>query len=383
MTEPLLPLVAVLVLAIVVMNASVLFEIAKNARYSLFQSGLELEDRLIVFYLSLPNVFPYAQPWVHDDAEGRKQINIDRVKFNTFVNAKHNEIVASKGLNVETVSVETRDHSKINLHIYNSQLYTTYAQKAGAEELPLRPLFIWIHGGGFVYGEGRDTTLVDGMPQCNISTKSGSRLNDALVISIEHRLAPEHKFPVPTDDTVDGFMWIYQNADLLKIDLSRISIGGTSAGANLAAVLVQRLIYEHGIKVHFQLLMVPVIHYGCVTQSCLEYPNNPLLGAQEVVWFHRMYARSHMDGSRPHYNPLKLGDRCLTRKNGTRLSFPTSTVITAQNDALRDDGFDYKNYLEHCAHGNTVTHIELTGSHWSVYQNADLYRSAIEAHMCA
>jgi len=285
----LFPLVVFVLLAIATVYSPIIFEVAKNARYSLFQSGLELEDRIIVFYLSLPGVFPYAQPWVHDDVEGRKQISIDRMKFNKFVNAKHNEVVAAKGLSVKTVTVTMRDQGQINLYMYNSKEYTSFVQKTtNVNDLPLRPLFVWIHGGGFVYGEGRDTTLVDGMPQCNISVHGGAKLNDALIISIEHRLAPEYKFPVPTDDTVDAFMWVYKRALELRIDVNRISIGGTSAGGNLAAVLVQRLVYEHGINVHFQLLMVPVIHYGCVTQSCLEYPSNPLLGAQEVVWFHQV-----------------------------------------------------------------------------------------------
>jgi len=95
-----------------------------------------------------------------------------------------------------------------------------------------------------------------------------------------------------------------------------------------------------------------------------------------------MYARGYIDGTRAHYNPLLLLDRCLMRKNGTRLSFPKSTVITATMDALRDDGIDYKTYLEHCSDGKAVTHLELPGSHWSVYQNAPLYRRVIEENMC-
>ena len=84
------------------------------------------------------------------------------------------------------------------------------------------------------------------------------------------------------------------------IDPTRISVAGTSAGGNLAAVLVQR-IYEKHIDIpdrtnshyplKFNMLLVPVIHYGCITKSCIKNSNAIKLGVKEVNWFHHMYSR--------------------------------------------------------------------------------------------
>ena len=181
-----------------------------------------------------------------------------------------------------------------------------------------------------------------------------------------------------TDDCMDALLWLIDHATDLGIDTTRISIGGTSAGGNLAAVLVQRAVLAQ-IKIQFQLLLVPVIHYGCVTRSCLENAYTPLLGVQEIVWFHHMYGRNYSDGLHPHYNPLMLKEACRGSAD-TPMQWPKTLIVTAQKDALRDDGLDYATYLDDC--GVDVIRKELPGSHWSVYSHPEIYWSELEDGVC-
>lgn len=265
-----------------------------------------------------------------------------------------------------------------------------------------------------MYGEGRDSLLLDGIPQCNVSADGagGALVNNAKVVSIEYRMPPEHRFPTATDDTLDVLLWLLDHADELRIDPERVSIGGTSAGGNLAAVLGQRAL-EAGVQLKFQLMLVPVIHYGCSTMSCLHSAHAPLLGVAEILWFHHMYSRPEggrsgfQDGTHPHYDPTMWGNRCKAHghdadahesTNGSRVKFPRMLVVSAGKDALRDDALDYMHFLtDTCgvrSIGTTggesgsddshavVEHLQLPGSHWSVYQHTDLYRTQLTEGVC-
>ena len=261
---------------------------------------------------------------------------------------------------------------------------------------------------------GKDSMLIDGIPECNVTTVLQNEkvtFNNAIVVSIEYRLPPENKvrsesrrdilcfwsssliayilsqFPIPTNDCFDALLWLMDHSSEVGFDPSRVSIGGTSAGANLAAVLAQRA-YRAGIQINYQLLLVPVMHYGCVTKSCMENANIPLLGAKEVIWFHNMYANSYEDGTDPHYNPLMYMEDCppfFPRRGEcgfeNAVTLAPAMVVTAKKDTLRDDGLDLVEYLGgHCA--VDVEHVELPGSHWSVYSHTDVYREKLNAGVC-
>jgi acetyl esterase/lipase len=245
-----------------------------NSRYSLFDFELDFEDRLISLYLSLPQVLPYAQPWVTDTKEGRQQIANDRKVFNNFVNAGHDKQVEAMGLVVTKISVPV-GYAAVDVFLYRSK-----QNEAQNSRKPRSPLFIWIHGGGFVYGEARDSLLMDLKLQCpiNITQADGSNylVNNLVMASVEYRKPPEDKFPVATDDCFAALLWLVDHTSELGVDPLQISVGGTSAGGNLAAVLAHRAFYA-GISLRSQFILVPAIYYGCVTQSCLE---------MSKVWYH-------------------------------------------------------------------------------------------------
>ena len=111
-------------------------------------------------------------------------------------------------------------------------------------------LLYWIHGGGFVMG-----TPAMGHEFCSrVAAELG-----VLVVSVDYRLAPEHTFPVPLEDTYTGLRWVHDHTSELGVDAARIAVGGDSAGGGLAACLVQ-LAHDRGeVGVGFQLLVYPML----------------------------------------------------------------------------------------------------------------------------
>ncbi|MFI6365589.1 alpha/beta hydrolase [Nocardia sp. NPDC050630] len=109
---------------------------------------------------------------------------------------------------------------------------------------------LWIHGGGYVLGHPRqDDARCAGL----------ARTLGITVVSVDYRLAPRHRFPVPLEDCYTGWMWLQRNAERLGVDLERIAVAGESAGAGLAACLVQRLHGEGHRAPAAQMLSAPML----------------------------------------------------------------------------------------------------------------------------
>src|ERR1700760_5057469 len=92
----------------------------------------------------------------------------------------------------------------------------------------LSPCLVFFHGGGWVIGDIETHDVV-----CRKLAHEG----ELIVISVDYRLAPEHKFPAAVDDAIAATKWVAANAKSLGIDASRLMVGGDSAGGNLAAVI--------------------------------------------------------------------------------------------------------------------------------------------------
>ncbi|KAE9976031.1 hypothetical protein EG328_002871 [Venturia inaequalis] len=130
--------------------------------------------------------------------------------------------------------------------------------------------------------------------------------------AIDYRLAPEHPYPAAVNDTVESLRWVCSiGKDLFSLDLDRIAVGGTSAGANLAIVLCLKAAQDVDIRICFQLLIVPVIDNtatadGIWRQNC----NAPWLTPSRMIWYRRMYMPLEDDwrkwDSSPHLAPEAL-----------------------------------------------------------------------------
>ena len=186
------------------------------------------------------------------------------------------------------------------------------------------PLLVFFHGSGFVL--------------CSLDTHDGMCRNlcagaQCVVVSVDYRLAPEHKFPAGLNDCVFATSWVSEHAAELGGDAGRIIVGGDSAGGNLAAATALRIRDEGGPPLLGQLLIYPVTDYHTPgTPSYSENADGYGLTRDTMVWFWDHYLSDPAKAAEPYASPLRARD--LSR-------LPAALVVTAEYDPLRDEGEYY------------------------------------------
>ncbi|WP_227356342.1 alpha/beta hydrolase [Haladaptatus salinisoli] len=188
------------------------------------------------------------------------------------------------------------------------------------------PTLVYYHGGGWVLG------TLDSVE--NICRELAMRA-ECIVVSVDYRLAPRHTFPAAVDDAYAALEWVARNADVLGSD-GRISVGGTSAGGNLAAVTALRVREQNGPDITRQLLLYPITDFAFDTDSYQANAGGPLLTRADMEWFWNRYLRSSVDGYNPFASPLRMNDLS---------GVAPATVVTAGFDPLRDEGAAYADRL--------------------------------------
>ena len=186
------------------------------------------------------------------------------------------------------------------------------------------PLLVFFHGSGFVL--------------CSLDTHDGMCRNicagaQCVVVSVDYRLAPEHKFPAGLDDCVFATRWVSEHAAELEGDAGRIVVGGDSAGGNLAAAAALRIRDEGGPPLLGQLLIYPVTDYHTPgTPSYSENADGYGLTRDTMVWFWDHYLSDPVEAAEPYASPLRARDLG---------GLPAALVVTAEYDPLRDEGEYY------------------------------------------
>lgn len=203
------------------------------------------------------------------------------------------------------------------------------------------PLLVYYHGGGFVLGE------LDGFDEpCRILCHHAG----VHVLSVEYRLAPEHRFPAAAEDAVALFRWAKANAEKLGADPSRVGVGGDSAGGNLSTVVCQQTAGQAATP-SFALLIYPAVDRLTKRESQSLFADNFLLTSEDMQWFDESY----IDGQ----SELRKDPR-LSPMFGTELAkHPPAALVTAEFDPLRDEGEAYAAALQ--AAGARVTHRREAG----------------------
>ncbi|MFN5574081.1 MAG: alpha/beta hydrolase, partial [Bradyrhizobium sp.] len=150
----------------------------------------------------------------------------------------------------------------------------------------LAPALVFFHGGGWVIGNLDSHDVV-----CRALAHEG----ELIVVSIDYRLAPEHKFPAAVDDAVAATRWVADQAASLGIDDTRLSVGGDSAGGNLAAVVALSARDGQGPKLSGQVLIYPATDFSMNHPSHSEPETSVLLTHSVIRWFRDQYRNSAAD----------------------------------------------------------------------------------------
>jgi acetyl esterase len=202
------------------------------------------------------------------------------------------------------------------------RIYTPAGSAAGT-----LAAIVYFHGGGFVIGN-LDTQ--DGMCRL-LANASGCRL-----VSVDYRLAPEHKFPAAIEDGIAAVSWVAREAARNCIDPARIAVAGDSAGANIAAVVCQSAQQAGGPKIALQVLFCPPTDALHDTESSRAFAEGYLLEAEGIRWFGQHTYPPDADPRDPRISPLYAGDLA---------GLPPAHIHTAAFDPLRDEGKAYADRL--------------------------------------
>ena len=234
-------------------------------------------------------------------------------------------------LDVKDISVQSADKSrKIRLRIYRSE---------GKQDLPI---LLYFHGGAFIYGTPEQYDFIFYRLALDI---------DLMIISVDYRLAPEHPFPAGMEDGYDALLWISKYADQIGGDKDNILIGGSSAGATIAASITQLARDRKEVEIRHQYLLYPPMSQLLQTSSMTKLANAPMQTKKAAEWMWKHYLQ-HKITQPPKYAVPLLAESFE--------NLPDATIILCELDPLKDEG---KMYAKELQKANIPVHlVEIKGA---------------------
>lgn len=214
-----------------------------------------------------------------------------------------------------------------------------YRRRLLGEEDGARPLLVFFHGGGWMIG---DLDTHDQLCR-RLANETGGT-----ILSVDYRLSPEHKFPAAVEDALFAVAWAHQNSTLLGIDSARISVGGDSAGGNLAAVVALADKSNAEIKIRSQVLLYPALDMSLKFASAYDLDEDFPLTHATLAWFRGHYLDGDADIADWRASPLFAA---------SLEGLPPTLVVTAKYDPLYPEAAEFVRRLQLA--GVRVLHLHL------------------------
>lgn len=209
---------------------------------------------------------------------------------------------------------------------------------SGGHEIPVRiyrpenqdpkaPVMVYYHFGGGVIGD---------LDTCHVFCSILARRVRCPIVSVDYRLAPEHKFPAGLEDCIDAYEWTLRNASKLGAPAGCATIGGDSMGGNFSAIVTQEMMRERKPLPLLQLLIYPATELENEFPSYKAYGESYPLSADTMRWFMQQYVPEGQS----------MTDVQISPARETRLEdLPPAIIVTAGFDPLVDDGAAYAELL--------------------------------------
>lgn len=231
------------------------------------------------------------------------------------------------------------------------------------------PGMLYFHGGGWVYGD---------LDTHDAVCRGIANQARCVVVSVDYRLAPEHKFPAAVEDSIAATRWVAANAKSLGVDAANLIVAGDSAGGNLAAVTALALRDE--LTLAMQVLIYPLVDFALNTPSHSHRAQGYLLTRDNLLWTRDCYLRGEGDVADWRASPLRAQD--LSR-------LPPAYIVTAGFDPLCDEGRLYAERLQQAGvavmhecfegqvHGFIVMGGIMAAAHHAIYRIGQALRSQL------
>ena len=274
---------------------------------------------------------------------------LDRIKL---MNPKPIQEMTSSEARQFLLEIQRQSHSPIGAKVDDIEIFTKLAGTVSLRLVrPLNyneslPVNLYFHGGGWVMGDKETHDML--IRQLAVCTNS-------VVVFVNYSRSPEAIYPMALNQAYGTLLYLYENASEFNMYSDRIILTGDSAGGNLATATALKSIKEGGPKIQYQALLYPVTDANMDSPSYEKFKDGPWLTKRAMEYFFNAYLPDKSLKNEIYVSPLRAELNDLS-------GMPSTLIITAENDVLRDEGEAYARKLDLagvdviCARINSVYH---------------------------